>query len=248
MKNTSLIAATCLLLGSSFVVNAGDFTIGAGGVSFKSPYKGYKDNSDPFIFVEYEGENFSVGSTGAHYRFIGSDETPLSVYATLSSVGSDFKSKDSKYFAGMDDRDISVDMGVTAVYRLGEAGEFSASLLHDVSGAYKGFFADVSYSHAIDVGGMAIFSPTVGVSFLTKDYVDYYYGVRAKEATATRAAYKGDATVAPYVGYNVMVPVTDNWSLFHSANYTWLGSEIEKSPIVERDNTWSTTLGVAYTF
>lgn len=248
MNKTTLIATTVMLLGTTLTVNAGDFTVGAGGASFKTPYKGFKDNSGPFFFVEYEGEDFSVGSSGAHYRFLGNDNTPLSLYATLTSVGSDFKSKDSTFFAGMKDRDMSVDLGISAVYRVGDAGELSASLLHDVAGAYKGFFADVSYSHAIELGSFAVLSPSAGLSFLSKDYVDYYYGVRANEATATRAAYKGEATVTPYVGYDVIVPVSDQWNLFHSTSYSWLGSKIKKSSIVDRDNAWATTLGVAYTF
>jgi outer membrane protein len=248
MKNTALFTTTILLLGATLTVNAGDFTVGAGGASFKTPYKGFKDNNGPLLFVEYEGENFSVGSSGAHYRLLGSDDTPLNLYATLTSVGSDFKSKDSTFFAGMKDRDMSIDLGISAVYRVGDAGELSATLLHDVAGAYKGFFADVSYSHAIELGDYAVLTPSAGLSFLSKDYVDYYYGVRANEATTARAAYKGESTVTPYVGYDIMVPVSDQWSLFHSTSYAWLGSEIKNSSIVDRDNAWATTLGVAYTF
>lgn len=248
MKNRSLWVMAYLALGASTAVQAGEFTLGAGAVAFKSPYKDFKDNSAPMIFAEYEGENFVIGSTGAHYRVMGSDDTPLSLFATLSSVGSGFKAKDSTYFTGMEDRDSSIDLGMTAIYRVGDAGEISASLLHDVSGAYKGFFADVSYSHAFDIAGRASFSPSVGVSILSKDYVDYYYGVRATEATPSRAAYTGKAAMTPYVGYDVVMPISNNWSLFHATQYTWLGDNIKKSPLVERDNSWSTTLGVAYTF
>lgn len=248
MKHTLLpITAAVILSCSALSASAGDFTIGAGGSVFKSPYKDFKDDSAPLLFVEYQGEDLSVGMEGISYRVLGNDESPLSLYATLASVGEGFDSNDSKFFSGMSDRDMSVDLGMTAVYQIGQ-GAVSGSLLHDVSDTHKGFVADVNYSQGFDIAGQVYLTPKAGIIYMNEDYADYYFGVRDFEATANRAAYKADAAFNPYVGVEVVVPMGENWQLVHSASYVWLGDEIESSSIVERDNAWSATLGLAYTF
>ncbi|BBB25904.1 MipA/OmpV family protein [Amphritea japonica] len=248
MKHTLLpITAAVILSCSALSVAAGEFTIGAGGSVFKSPYKDFKDDSAPLLFVEYQGEDLSVGLDGISYRVMGNDNSPLSLYATLASVGEGFDSGDSTFFSGMSDRDTSVDLGVTAAYQIGE-GAVSGSLLHDVSDTHNGFVADVSYSHGFEIAGKAYLTPAAGIVYMSEDYADYYFGVRDSEATANRAAYKADAAFNPYVGVEMIVPMGESWQLVSNANYIWLGDEVEQSSIVDRDNAWSATLGLAYTF
>lgn len=242
---TGLIASTLLITSAPLL--AGEFIVGGGAVSFKSPYKAFKDTSSAYLLAEYEGENFSVGSEGINYRLLGDDEGPFSLYATLDSVGMGFDSGDSTFFSGMTERDSSFDLGLSADYSLGDA-VISASVLHDISGAHKSFTADLSYSHLLPLGETAMFIPTVGVSYLSKDFTDYYFGVRASEATASRAAYKADATASTYIGYSVDMPLNDSWSVNHSASYIWLGDEITDSSLVDRDTSWFASLGVAYRF
>ena len=247
MKNLFLTTTAIVLMSNSILAQAGDVSLGLGAVTFESPYKDFKDDSAAFLIAEYQGENFSIGTDGIGYRLIGDDESPISLHAILSSTGSGFDSGDSTFFTGMAERDSSIDLGLSVDYQLGD-GVLSASWLHDISGSHKGFVADFSYSHMLNLGDYAEFSPIVGINYLSKDYSDYYFGVRDNEATASRAAYKADAAVNPYIGYELLVPLSKNWNLIHTANYTWLSSEIEDSSIVNRDNTWMAMLGVTYSF
>lgn len=248
MKNILLPISSALILSCSVLsASAGEFSIGAGAIAFKSPYKDFKDDSDPLLFVEYQGEDWSVGLDGINYRLLGNEESPLSLYATFGSEGEGFDSGDSKFFSGMSDRDTSWDLGMTAVYQIGE-GAVSGSLMHDVSDTHKGFVADINYSHTLDFSGQVYLTSAAGINYMNEDYADYYFGVRNSEATASRAAYTADATFNPYVGVEMMVPLGENWQLVSSASYIWLGDEIEKSSIVDRDNAWSAALGIAYSF
>lgn len=242
---SSLIASALLVTSSPLL--AGEFIVGGGAVSFKSPYKDFKDNNSAYLLAEYEGENFSVGSEGVNYRLLGDDESPFSLYATLDSVGMGFDSSDSTFFSGMAERDSSFDLGLSADYQLADS-VISASVLHDISGAHKGFTADLSYSYLVPLGEHAMFVPMVGVNYLSEEFTDYYFGVRTSEATAGRAAYKADATANTYVGYSLDMPLNESWSINHSASYIWLGDEITDSSLVERDTSWFASLGVEYRF
>ncbi len=245
MTLSGLIASTLLITSAPLL--AGEFTVGGGAVSFKSPYKEFKDNSSTSLLAEYEGENFSVGSKGINYRLLGSDEGSFSLYATLDFVGMGFDDGDSAFFAGMAERDSSFDLGLSADYNFGDS-VISARVLHDISVAHEGFTADLNYSYQLPLGETAMFVPMVGVNYLSKNFTDYYFGVRASEATASRAAYKADATANTYVGYSVNMPLNDSWSINHSASYIWLGDEITDSSLVDRDTSWFASLGVAYRF
>ncbi len=245
MTLSGLIASTLLITSAPLL--AGEFTVGGGAASFKSPYKDFKDTSSAYLLGAYEGENFSVGSEGINYRLLGDDEGPFSLYATLVSVGMGFETDDSPFFAGMEERDSSFDLGLSASYQLGDS-VIGASVLHDISGAHEGFTADLNYSYQLPLGETAMFVPTVGVNYLSKEFTDYYFGVRASEATASRAAYKADATANAYVGYSLDMPLNDSWSINHSASYIWLGDEITDSSLVDRDTSWFASLGVAYRF
>ena len=248
MKHSLLaLSATAILLGNSVSVQAGEFTLGAGAATFKAPYTGFKDDSAGLLFAEYAGEDLTIGTEGIDYRLLGDDESPWNLSATLTSVGMGFDSGDSAFFTGMADRDTSIDLGVSVDYQLG-SGFIGATLVHDISSTHEGFVAELEYGHPFELANEILFVPTAGISYLSEDYTDYYYGVRAGEATASRAAYKADAAVTTSIGYQLMVPLTENWQLFHSADYTWLGDEISDSTIVNRDNVWSATLGVTYTF
>ncbi|OMH26588.1 MipA/OmpV family protein [Motiliproteus sp. MSK22-1] len=247
MKNVLLTATAIALISNGMLAQAGDVSLGLGAVTFESPYKDFKDDNAAFLIAEYQGEDFSIGTEGLNYRIIGDDESPINLYATLTSTGSGFDSGDSTFFTGMAERDTSIDLGLSISYQLGN-GTLNAAWLHDISGSHKGFVADFSYSHLLSFGDYAEFSPAVGINYLSKDYSDYYFGVRNNEATANRAAYKADAAVNPYIGYELLVPLDENWQLIHTANYTWLSSEIKDSSIVNRDNTWMMMLGVTYSF
>lgn len=248
MKNLLLMSAAGItLLVNSAVAEAGEITLGAGVASFETGYKDFKDDNGGFIFAEYSGDNFSIGSHGLGYRLLGDEDSPLNIYANLGSVGDGFDQNDSTHFSGMAERDSSIDLGLIVDYQIGN-GFISGSFMHDVSGAHEGFVADLNYSHSFELGGHALFIPTIGVSYLSEDYVDYYYGVRSSEATASRAAYKGDATFNTHVGYDLVFPLTENWELVQSSQYSWLGEEIEDSSLVDRDNSWSASLAITYRF
>ena len=90
--------------------------------------------------------------------------------------------------------------------------------------------------------------PMFGLSWRSSNLNDYYYGVRAKEATATRPQYKSGDSANPYVGIGLDYQIAERWSIFSLFRNQWLGSDISDSPIVDQHSKISVILGLVYRF
>ena len=228
------------------VALAGEFTVGAGAYKSQSPYTDYNDTSGGFPLINYQGEGWSLGESGASIDLIGDEDTAVKLSAALTLNRSGFDDADSTVFSGMKKRDNSVDLGLAVNYKLGR-GSLRASLMGDVSSTHKGYLFDVNYSQGVALLG-GFFKPGIGLKIQSSGYTDYYYGVRPNEATANRKAYSADGAVNPYIEYSYSYPINDNIMLLQGANFTKLDTQIKDSSVVDRNNTWSTFVGIGYTF
>jgi outer membrane protein len=96
--------------------------------------------------------------------------------------------------------------------------------------------------------GSVDFVPFANLTYQSEDYVDYYFGVKQREANANRKAYKGDSTVSYGLGYKLVMPINDNWQVSQMTQYTRLGSGISDSSIVDSANQWVVGASVSYNF
>lgn len=245
--NKLIISSAIASLFTASAAMAGDFTVIGGVATFETPYKDFKDDSSLYLDARYKEGNFSIDERGINYRLFGTDNTPLNVHATLTSVGKGYETDDSPVFAGMEERDASLDLGISADYTLG-ASQVKATLVHDISGAHDGLVADVNLSHNYELAQGLSVVPRVGVAYTSENYTNYYFGVSQSEATANRAAYKADGAFNPYVGYSVSMPLTESWSVVHQAAYVWLDDEIDNSSLTDRNSAWFAAVGIGYTF
>lgn len=257
MKKLALLISATLLAshayaGDTYIRNGniytheGSWIVGAGAAYSNDLYKGQDKNWAPMLNFGYHGEDFNADFGGVNYRFFGNNDDLLNLSAYLGTSGLMYEAKDADVLKGMSDRKLSLDMGLNADVKLGD-GTVSTFYQHDVSGRYKGFLTGVKYAHVIELGSVD-FVPFAGVTYQSKDYVDYYFGVRDKEQTATRKAYKGDGTFSYGAGYQLVVPITKNLEVTQSAAYSRLGSEISDSPLVDSKNQWAVGAMVNYHF
>ncbi|WP_305857613.1 MipA/OmpV family protein [Balneatrix alpica] len=248
--STSLLSACSLLLASTAMAE-GTFSLGLGAAYEQQLYKQHKDDKkwQATPFLHYEGELFYLNPSelGVKLMQSGSEDEGFWVNAFLGGGGEGYESKDSPFLKGMNKRKGSLDLGVE-VGTYGTWGVTTFSLQHDVSGAYKGFLADANYSLPIEISDSVELSPFVGMQIASKKYVDYYYGVTNKEATASRKAYTGKSAVNPYLGYELTVGISDNLSLHHGTQWTKLSKNISDSSLVERKSSVSTSVGLIYSF
>jgi outer membrane protein len=81
---------------------------------------------------------------------------------------------------------------------------------------------------------------------LSSSYVDYYYGVRATEATPTRRAYAGKSSWSPEFGLLVIWRASPRQSLFANFNYERYSSEVRNSPLMNAKGIPQLVLGYEY--
>ena len=223
----------------------GQFFAGAGVATGSEFYKDQDHKTGVYLNGGYHGEDFNIDLGGINYRFFGDNDSLVNFSAFLVA-NPGFDSDDADILTGMKDRKISGDLGLNADIHLGQ-GTLSTKFQHDVTGVYKGYQADITYYHPMDLG-FASLVPYAGVHYFSKDYVNYYTGVSSSEVTPQRSAYQGSGSLAYNVGYAMVIPVTKHLDITQATGYSHLASNMADSPLVDSSNQWVTTLGVSYSF
>ncbi|WP_417551498.1 MipA/OmpV family protein [Marinomonas fungiae] len=125
--------------------------------------------------------------------------------------------------------------------------DLTAALSSDVSDTHEGYEAKFMLSKKLDTD-VGAFIPAVAIQHQSEELVDYYYGVRAGEATSRFAAYKGKAATNANASITHVYPITTEWHVATRLAYDHLGEGISDSPIVERSGYWSGAMSVFYRF
>ncbi|MEH6445335.1 MAG: MipA/OmpV family protein [Oceanospirillaceae bacterium] len=247
MKLQNIITLAVLPIAITTQIQAGDVTLGLGGYSSKSAYIDFKDESGALPVIDYQGDGFSVGVSGLSVDLINNEDSLVKLSAVLGANGSGFDAGDSPAFAGLKKRDSSIDLGLQVEYVIGAAAALETTLMADVSSAHKGYILDVNYNYNMPILG-GFLQPAIGFELQSSRFTDYYYGVRANEATATRAAYQAGSAVNPYIEYSFVYPINKQMKIIHGTSFTKLSSEIKDSSIVDKSSTWTSFVGFGYTF
>jgi outer membrane protein len=117
-----------------------------------------------------------------------------------------------------------------------------------VSGNSKGSELQLGIEHSFNFERK--FQVTPHASMIRQDakLVDYYYGVRASEATAARPEYKGKSTTETQFGVRFGYLMTPNQKFILDVSDAHFGSGITNSPIVDKKTTPAFQLGYLYSF
>lgn len=148
---------------------------------------------------------------------------------------------------GMADRHTSLDGSINAVW-WNPIAAVRVSYFHDILGVSDGSGARVSISHRFPIGQAFSISPFVGAEWQSRRLVNYYYGVRPDEATASRPEYHGRDSVNLQGGFFAGYRLTPTWSLFGSVSVKWLDDGIYDSPIVLDRYSAFSFIGVGWRF
>ena len=201
--------------------------------------------------IEYRGERLKIHDGTLSYAVINADKYAIDVLTSSKNQG--YRAKDKNIFKGMKEREPSLDMGV----RLrADTAYIPVSLA---------VTKDINKSKGMEVGlslgglqtskkkwdGKRSFSiaPIAGANWQSKKSVDYYYGVKGSEATATRKAYKGKAAITPFIGLEAEAKLSQHFSITGGAKYKRLPSAITNSSLTkDGKNDYQVNLGLTYWF
>ncbi|ENM5854735.1 MipA/OmpV family protein [Vibrio mimicus] len=257
MNKIALLITTSLIAGHAFAAQTyirngniytheGQWVVEAGGFGSSDLLKDQDKSYGALLNFGYHGEDFNADLAGINYRFVGQTGDILNLSTYLTGSGLSYDQDSAKSVKGMDKRNATVDLGVNADIALGD-GTVSTYFQHDIFNEHKGYKTGVNYFHIVELGSVD-FVPFAGVSYQNSDYNNYYFGVKDKEATAQRKAYRAGGDFSYNLGYKLVYPINDRWEVTQTSTYTRLGSDIAHSPIVESANQWLVGATVAYHF
>lgn len=92
------------------------------------------------------------------------------------------------------------------------------------------------------------FHGIAGVEYSSADTNNYLWGVTAAEATQRFSEYQAGASISPHAELGLAYPMSENWVFRSFARYQYLPSEVQDSPLVEKDYVATLSASVIYVF
>lgn len=224
---------------------SGNAGLGLAARASTSPYAGANQVLDSVPLYVFEGDRFYIHSSRAGIKF------PTSRYAHaeafISSRFEGFPYEDTPAsLAGMEQRNSGLDGGIAYRYD-GPLGIATVQVTNDISIESNGTELTLGYGYRWRNGPWAV-SPYFTIAFRDTDLNNYYYGVRADEATPQRPEYTAGGGFNFGAGLYGQFSVTRNWKLLAGIGTEHLSSEIRDSPIVDKTWLMSGYLGAIYDF
>lgn len=244
----ALPLAAALLIGAPALAQSKPDSLLLGGIGVgvqRSPYRGVDNKTRVLPLIVYENAWVSVALPNVDFKL--TEVGPVALRLRMRYGFDGYEAKDSPFLAGMERRKDSLWLGPAAVWDLGGAGELSFQWLGDTLGHSKGSQWELQYEKRLDLGAFAL-TPRLGVQGVDRKYVDYYYGVRAAEATAARPVYAGTRSHQLEVGLRLSYQIDDRQTVFADVSGQKLGNEMKRSPLLERGYRTGLFAGYAYRF
>lgn len=236
------------------------------------------DNDDiPLILlpsISYYGEKFFIENLDVGYTLIDSEKLMLNALVTpsydrvfferwdLGNLLDDFSSPSagdgatSGFEPGeptgptlaenveLKSRKFSLLGGLELSGEIG-TGQIQVSVLNDLSDVHSGQEVRFAYAQPISQSDWNL---TLGFTWKDADMTDYYYGVDADEANASRNAYQADASLNPFIRINWRQSNQKDSFWRFGIEYQKLDSSIGDSPLVDKDYVITAFVGKQYNF
>jgi outer membrane protein len=195
-------------------------------------YTDYDRRVIPLPVIGYRGERLQVFGPFVNYELYRAGAFAFD--ARLSPRFAGFDESDSDIFDGMEEREFSMDLGVGLTWQRDD-WKIELAGLHDVLERSDGREWRANLGRAYRVGKVFL-EPSIGVSYLDRRHVDYYYGVDETEATSFRPAYRGDSALNRTLGIDLVTPAWFDGFTRIGIENTWYDSAIADSPLTDTDS------------
>ena len=224
--------------------------LGVVGMSSQKAYKGISRDNLALPLVYFENHWVRVFGPRVEFKLPSLDITAsqkidFRLLARYDESG--YKPDDAAILSGMDERKGGLWAGGKVIWR-NDLADISAEVLADASGHSKGQRATLGLEKTFRLGQKVMLVPRVSASWMSKKYVDYYYGVRDNEIRADRPSYIGESAVNVEVGARASYLFNASHSVFIDVGVTSLAKEIKASPLVDRSTENRVSMGYLYRF
>lgn len=203
--------------------------------------------------INYRNEYFYVQDNEAGFYYQLNDFFRVAAIANLE--GPAYAEDDSDYLEGFEDREFTVNGGVSVTAYMkfdgSDFGEVTFKALTELTDEHDGQEYELSYRKKVDVNKRVKLIPYVGFTNISEDKALYNYGVTAEQALANSlvdSAYGPDAATNPFVGITAYYFINDKHMLLGDLEIMSLDSTLKDSPIVAEDSQATLALGYLYRF
>lgn len=251
-KSHRLCAISCRRIVMMFLcitcptlLHAGDFSVGAVAANSSGEYIDSNAQSYLLPLVRYNSDSWTVTTIRAEYHL------PITSNLWVDTIAAfrlqNLSDKTSDKTVGIEKRNESLDAGFSINYYLGDFGFTGVEWLHDISSTHKGNELSLLYAFPLEGPKIGI-TPSLFISRMSDDLVDYYYGVRTPEVRSDRPFYQGKSTTNYGASLELRYSMSRHWKLYLQSSITQLGKNITASPLVDRKNSLNSSLAVNYRF
>jgi outer membrane protein len=226
----------------SNATNVTHWGLGAGVGYEQAPYKSYGAKYSPLPLFYFDDKWVHAAGTTIDLK-IGKWSNVLFSLRGQYAIGDGYKGSDAAVLNGMQTRNGAFWYGPALSWHTAY-GTLSGELL---TGGNKGQKASVEFGKAFAFSNLSI-EPHVGFDWLSRKYVDYYYGVRSNEVRPGRGEYNGKSTYDVSIGTKFDYQVTRHQLATLDLGVSYLGSGITDSPIIGKKFVPEVKLGYLYQF
>jgi len=212
--------------------------LGVAAVVSDSPYAGEGTRVIPIPLATYQGERFFFRGITAGWNMVRAEGFNVAAIAKLRLDGFDIDdlgraelARNGLDYRLLEDRDNSLDAGIAMKWS-GAGGELDVELIADVTDTSGGHELSIQYGYPFPLG-MARLTPNLGVTWMSDDLANYYYGTIDEEVARGVIDYQPGSLAVPYVGMSFFRPLGQNWSVIGNARYSRLPDGITDSPFIE---------------
>ena len=207
-------------------------------------------NYDKFYF-DLDHSQLSGGLT-LGYNLVDKYDWSLDLFAIsahdgFNETGTFYEDDLIPELAGIKEREDDFNAGFRLT-RKEKSHQVSFELLHDISGAHQGLWANGFISTIHDYRNWE-FRAGVGINVYSSDYTNYYFGVDASETIPEfRPEYKPGAAYGLSFEFHSEYPINEDWVFLGGFLSSWYSEEITKSPLVANNLRHKAKVGIRYVF
>lgn len=219
--------------------------LGVGVVAIEKPYRDIDTETLGMPIVSYESKWFSASLPTFDVKLYRGESLSFRLRARYAG-GDGYEAEDAPILTGMEERKASLWAGAAVIWKT-DFANFTGEVLADAMSESKGSRARLQVDRRFAAGKFG-FTPRLAAEWVDDKYVDYYYGVRQSEVTATRAFYEGKSTTNFQAGLRMDYTLAEQHVLFLDLSASRFGSTVEDSPLVDKPDQTAIALGYVYRF
>ncbi len=256
MKEKILVLGSVMMFAAGSYANEFNGSVGMGVGAVQSPYQGVGTQGTPIpgVDVTYGDYYIKVGDIpytviGLGYNFLKGSNYVVGTSINIGGFDVD-RSKMDRGYNDLDKRDSQVEVALKGTVNTGWNGVIAEGY---GSVGEEGGHLGTSLLRPFQASPRLTLVPKISFTYFESDYNEYYFGVTEGEA-GRKQNYNIDGEYTPgsafVYGANLAVnyAYTETLSFYGFIGVDKLSSEVNNSPIVEKDVIYKSGAGISYRF